>query len=307
MKRVVVIALALIAVGAVAQEQTAQPQTPKDLRFSTNLTQRDEAPSYSDLYCAGFMTTEAVSKTNAITGGTRSPEETLFYRGTQVFVGGGGLQEGSEYSVVRELKDPNHYEPFKGARAAQAAAGQPYAELGRIKVVATRGTEAVAEVEFSCQNMTLGDIVIPFHEHAPVTYRKSGTMERFPSAPGHLNARIVMGQEFDAEAGQGRKVYINAGSNKGVKVGDYFRAVRGYDPEKLNESDSLSYKGPVGEDTQKVPGSVTAETAKQLPLRNLGEMIVLNVTPSSSTAMITNSLEDIMVGDYVELEENPAQ
>ncbi len=194
MKRVVLIALAFFAIGAVAQEQTAQPQTPKDVRFSTNLTQRDEAPSYSDLYCAGFMTTEAVSRTNTVTGGTHSPEETQFYRGTQVFVGGGGLQEGSEYSVIRELKDPNHYEAFKGAKAAQAAAGQPYAELGRIKVIAMRGSEAVAEVEYSCQNMTIGDLVVPFREHVPVSYRKSGTMEKFPAAPGHLNARIVMGK-----------------------------------------------------------------------------------------------------------------
>jgi hypothetical protein len=51
-----------------------------------------------------------------------------------------------------------------------------------------------------------------------------------------------------------------------------------------------------------VPGVVTPAKAKTLPLRNLGEMIVLSVTPTSSTAMITNSLESIEVGDWVELE-----
>jgi hypothetical protein len=58
----------------------------------------------------------------------------------------------------------------------------------------------------------------------------------------------------------------------------------------------------VGDDTQKMPGIVTPALAKTLPPRNLGEMIVLSVTPTSSTAMITNSLETMEVGDQVELE-----
>ena len=304
MKRIVVIALASIAISALAQEPAAQPQAPKDSRFSTNLVQRDEAPSYSDLYCSGFMSNESISHNNLITGGEFTPDQTQFMRGTTVFVGGGGMQAGSEYSVIRELKDPNHFEAFDGQRAAKAAAGQPYAELGRVKVVAIRGNQAVAEVEFSCQNITLGDIVVPFKERPPVAYKKSGNMERFPAGPGKLNARIVMAKEFDTEVGPGQKVYIDAGSNKGVKVGDYFRAVRPYDPDKLSGVDYLSYKAPVGEDTQKTPGKVTRETAKELPLRNVGEMIVLEVTPTSSTAMITSSLEDVIVGDHVELEES---
>ncbi|MGZ4788201.1 MAG: hypothetical protein ACXVZX_06750 [Terriglobales bacterium] len=311
MKKIILVSLALFAVASVAQEQQSRPEVPKEQKFSTNLVQRDEAPSYSDLYCSGFMTNESISKTNLITGGEFSPAQTQFSRGTTVFVGGGGMQAGSEYSVIRELKDPNHFEAFNGQRAAKAVAGQPYAELGRIKVVALRGNQAVAQVQFSCQNMTLGDIVVPFKEHPPVAYRKSGSMERFPSGPGKMTARIVMAQEFDTELGPGQKVYLDAGSNKGIKVGDYFRAVRGYDPDKLSGVDYLSYKAPVGEDTQQTPGTVTRQTAKELPPRNVGEMIILNVTPSSSTAMITNSLEDIIVGDWVEMEEsageNPGQ
>ena len=303
MKKVSLVALLVLSVTAVAQDQPqAAPPAAQGQKFSTNLVQREEAPTPSDLYCAGFITTETVSKTNLIAAGMDSPDQTQFARGNTIFVSGGGMQEGAEYSVLRELHDPDEYEPFVGASAAVAAIGQPYAELGRIRVVAMRGGTAVADVEFSCQNMTIGDIVVPFKEHPPVTYRKASTFERFPSNPGHLMARIVMAREFDAEVGRGQKVYINAGSNKGVKVGDYFRAVRGYDPSKLNAIDNLSYKAPVGEDTQKYPGTVTPQSAKNLPMRSLGEMIVITVTQSSATAMITNSLEDIEVGDYVELE-----
>ncbi|HVZ15677.1 MAG TPA: hypothetical protein VG897_01060 [Terriglobales bacterium] len=307
MKNVILATLALFAAAAVAQNQPAAAPQKAGRTFTTNLVQRDQAPSYSDLYCSGFMTNESISHTNLITGGEFTPEQTAFVRDNAVFVGGGGMQVGSEYAVIRELKDPNHFEAFSGQRAARASVGQAYADLGHIKILAIRGNQAVANVEFSCQSMTAGDIVVPFKERPPVAYKKSASMERFPAGPGKVSARIVMAQEFDTEVGPGQKVYIDAGSNKGVKVGDYFRAVRSYDPARLSGVDSLSYKAPVGEDTQKMPGSVTTKTAKELPPRNVGEMIVLNVTPTSATAMITSSLEDILVGDGVELEESEAQ
>ena len=43
----------------------------------------------------------------------------------------------------------------------------------------------------------------------------------------------------------------------------------------------------------------------ELPRRVVGELIVLSTQPSSATAMITFSLEDIHVGDRVELEPGP--
>lgn len=307
MKRVIPVAILLLSVVAIAQDQQAAAPPAPEKKFITNITTREVAPSYSDLYCSGFVTNETVSHTNAIAGGSQSPDQTQFVRGNTIFIGGGGLQEGSQYSVIRELHDPNRYPPFVGQHEALAAMGQPYAELGRVRVVAIRGSVAVAQVEFSCQNMTMGDYVVPFREHIPVTFRKVSTFERFPPGPSHLTARIVMARDFDEEVGAGQMVYINAGTNKGVKIGDYFRAVRGYDPDKVNPIDALSMKAPVGEDTQKIPGDLPKAVASTLPERALGEMIVINVTQSAATAMITNSLEDIEVGDYVELEEEPQQ
>ncbi len=38
----------------------------------------------------------------------------------------------------------------------------------------------------------------------------------------------MLGKDFDSELGTGMKLYMNVGSNQGVKVGDYFRVVRSY-------------------------------------------------------------------------------
>jgi hypothetical protein len=46
------------------------------------------------------------------------------------------------------------------------------------------------------------------------------------------------------------------GANQGVKVGDYFRAVRTYDADLNDPVDSLSFKAAIAEDTQKKTPSV---------------------------------------------------
>jgi len=302
MKKVLTVALGLIAITAVAQE-SAPVQQPAPPGFRTNLVERMDAPTYSDINCAGFISKEKFNTANQITATEAAPNETLAAETGQILLlSGSGYQEGQRYTVLRELKDPNQYEPYKGQRHDVGEAGQPFAQLGRIKVLTLRGSHAVAEVEFACQAMTTGDFLVPYQEKAPVDYRRESTIEKYPAGPGKVSARIIMSNEFDFLVARGQKVFINAGSDKGVKVGDYFRAVRGYDPDKIDPVEALSYKAPVGDDTQMHPGKVNRQEAKTLPLRNLGEMIVLSVSPTSSTAMITRAWESIEVGDHVELE-----
>ena len=50
------------------------------------------------------------------------------------------------YEIVRELVDPNRYELFAGQHSMLKAMGQPYSELGRVRIVDTRGKMAVAGV-----------------------------------------------------------------------------------------------------------------------------------------------------------------
>ena len=59
-----------------------------------------------------------------------------------------------------------------------------------------------------------------------------------------------MGKDFDSQLATGHKLYINVGSNQGVKIGDFFRAVRGYDADLNDPVDSLSFKAAIAEDTQ---------------------------------------------------------
>ena len=121
----------------------------------------------------------------------------------------------------------------------------------------------------------------------------------------------MLAKEFDGFVGNGNMVYLTIGSNQGVKIGDYFRVTRTYDQDLGDPVDSLSFKASTAEDTQKHPPTIGSKwwqkskgpaiDVDQMPRRAVGELIILSTTPSSATGMITFALEDIHVGDDVEL------
>ncbi len=130
---------------------------------------------------------------------------------------------------------------------------------------------------------------------------------------GKASGRIVLAKDFDLLLGTGSKVYINVGANQGVKVGDYFRAVRTYEADLRDPVDSLSFKASTTDDTQMHPPTIEGHmfsktkgpiiNVADMPRRAMGEIVVINVTPTTATGMLVFALEDVHVGDHVELDE----
>ncbi len=98
-----------------------------------------------------------------------------------------------------------------------------------------------------------------------------------------------------------------------MKVGDYFRAVRSYSSDLADPVDTLSFAASTAEDTQRRPPSIEGNWmtktkgpnihVSDLPRRAVGEIVVISVTPTTATGMIVFSLEDVHVGDGVELDD----
>jgi outer membrane protein OmpA-like peptidoglycan-associated protein len=218
---------------------------------------------------------------------------------------GGGFQEGATYEILRKLRDPNRWEVFKGQGSTVREAGQPFAQIGQVKVVSVRGEMAITHITFSCEPIVPGDFAIPFVARPRPPFRPDPSFDRFAPPNGKLTGRIVMARDFDSVLGQGRIAYLDIGSEQGVKVGDYFHATRTYDQTLDSEIDALSLKASFVEDTQKRKRKLPARNYDELPRRTLGTMIVLNVSPRSSTALTTFALEDITVGDGMEMFEPP--
>ncbi len=211
---------------------------------------------------------------------------------------------GTQYWLVRQVRDPNHYEAFRGQNTLLRQLGRPYADIGRVRVVAIHNNIAVTQVEFTCEDIMPGDAAIPFVERATPALRGKINFDPFRARPTESSpAGSSWRKTLTLMAGMGRKVYLNVGANQGVKAGDYFRAVRTYDSYKNDEVDNLSFKATYYDDSQVAAGTFPYSRLREFPRISLGEMVVLSVTPTSSTAMVTLALEDIHLGDGVELEE----
>jgi hypothetical protein len=275
--------------------------------------ERVQTPTNADLYCAGFISDHAMANANYVAGGLNTPIASKFENGDLIYLSGGGYQAGQEYSVLRELVDPNEEELFEGQQRLLKSLGQPYSELGRIRVVDTRNKMAIAEVEFSCDALVPGDITVPYTEKTPISFHPPVRFDRYLPASTKTRGRIVLAKDFDSQLGTGGKVYLNVGANQGVKVGDYFRAVRPYSADLKDPVDSLSFKAAETEDTQKNQPSFEANfltrtkgpaiRVEDMPRRAVGELVILSTTPTTATGMIVFALEEVHVGDQVELDE----
>jgi hypothetical protein len=272
-----------------------------------------QTPTYADVYCAGFINRQTLPDANFIAGGLDTPFTTKFVKGDTVYLQGTGYTAGAEYEIVRALKDLNEYEMFPGQRKLIKETGQPYMEVGRVRIIDTRSRAAIAQIEYSCDPVNPGDTAIPFAERPMVSFHPPIKFDRFLPTGSKVSGRIVMGKDFDSQLGTGQKIYINVGSNQGVKIGDYFRAVRNYETDLHDPVDSLSFRASTSEDTQKKQATVDPRLfeksngpvihVRNLPRRAVGEFVIIGTTPTTATGMIVFALEDVHAGDGVELDE----
>jgi hypothetical protein len=276
--------------------------------------ERIPTPTYADLYCAGFISKHVLPDANFIQGGLETPTTTKFNRGDIVYLRGTGYTAGSEFEIVRALQDINEYEMFPGQKKVLKETGQPYEEVGRVKIIDSRNKAAVAFVEYSCDGINPGDTAIPFAEKQRIEAHGPIRFDRYlPASSSKVSGRIVMAKDFDSQVGTGQKVYINVGSNQNVKIGDYLRIVRSYESDLKDPVDSLSFRAAIAEDTQKKMPSFDPEMfekqngpvihVRDLPRRAVGEMVILGVTDTTATGMIVFANENVMPGDGVEFDQ----
>ncbi len=302
MKRVLAAAV-LLGSLCFAQQPTAPAPTGStgpSVGATADVTEQLVPVSMSDIYCSGVMTDKPVSRANFVVGGLGTPDQVRFGERDLIYIKG-TYQPGTLVSVLREWRTEDTTEFYQGVRKMQKEAGQPYLDEGYAKVIEQRGEFAVARVQFSCDPIVNGDLVVPFQERPLVKVRQRTTANRFPVASGGLNGKIVMVREGDHFAAVGRKVFLNLGSEKGVKPGDYFQVVRGYTADVYDAADKATLSSTITDDTQKNPPKIADRS--ELPQRLVGELVVLNVQDKTATAMVTFMLEEIHAGDAIQMEQ----
>ncbi|MGA2990396.1 MAG: hypothetical protein ABSD88_07960 [Candidatus Korobacteraceae bacterium] len=299
MRRLALFLLIVYALTGMAQQGVPDPAG----RQRAVLLGHRYVASYKDIYCAGFVTREQFPRGNFVVGGRSSPEVTHFGRNETVFLAGSDYEPGRRYAIIRDVRDPNRYEFYKGQNKALEQLGQLYAEVGYVTVKSIEDKYAVAVVDVSCQPLIPGDIVIAARDKGslvvePRSFPFSVFGVPLPKQHGH----IVMSSDFDYMSGTRKAVYINLGSNAGLAPGDYLRISRSYDPATMSESSLITLRATTVDDTQHKAASIPRSSLKNWPLRGVGELVVISVTPGSATCMVTIALEEVQLGDIVSRE-----
>jgi hypothetical protein len=255
----------------------------------------------SNIYCSGFYTTERVSDDLRLVSGEQAEYKITFTTNDIVFLSKGanqGVKPGDRFSVVRQDKDLLNVQFFKWQDKLSKAMGTHYADLGELEVIKVQPNIAIAKVSMSCDLMQRGDIVRPFIERPAGPYKQDSSFDLLAPASGKPVAMIVRGRDTAQMTGRWDTVHVNLGASQGVKVGDYFRIFR----YQGTRSETI----PVEKDYQDRLYGFGANPKhyswNDLPREILGEGIVLNVSPNSSSVLITLSKMEIFSGDYVELE-----
>ena len=286
---------------AAQPESAPKPPQPQASISTTNKIERFNGPTLAEVYCAGFITKQEVHASAIVIDDSRAPEQVRSSERSYIYLSGNDVQEGKEYLLLRHSHDPNHNQSYPGQLAMVSNLGELYEDLGRAKVIAVRKKVGVAEIESGCSETLPGDIAVPFQERPRPEFKQTN-FEQFAVPNGKTKGRIVIARDLDTLVGTRRVVYLNVGEAQGVKPGDYFRALRDYASIADNPAESLPFKAPPYDPTQKNPPNFQFhQHAGELPIRAIGEMMVLSTTPNSSAALTTYVPEDIHLGDSVEM------
>jgi len=288
--RIAVLSLSVFLGAAASSAQNVTPAAP-------TIPQVD----YSTVNCSGFVSDQRVPDELRLVSGEESNYKITFGRGDYVHINRGqdkGVRVGDRFSVVRPDKDPTDVPWFKWQVKLLKAMGTPYVDLGQVRIVNVQPKVSVAQVIFSCDYMQRGDILEPYEDRPAPPFKDSATFDHFAPISGKPVAMLVAGKDYGQVYGKLSPVYVNLGTNQGVKVGDYFRIFR--------YQGSMAETVPQTKDYQYALygfGSAPSRYAwNDLPREVLGEGIVINVSRNSSTMIITLSSIETYAGDYVEIE-----
>lgn len=299
--------ISVLALAAVSWGQATQPPKKPVVQITGRKASTANAPTLSDMYCGGFIASEKIPTERFVVAGWNSPDQTRYASPSVdvLYIRTRDSKAGDRLEIIRRAKDPNGYEYFSGQHAAVKSLGEPYFEMGYVKVVEVQRDVAIAVPELACADFVEGDIAVPFEERPAPPFRVV-SLDRIAPLSGKPTGRIVMGHEFDGYLGAKSMGVIDMGENKGLKVGDYVRVTRTYARTYHDPEAGLAMKANANEDTQVDAYNMGRIDVASLPLRTLGDAIVVEVRKKTATVMVVNSLQEIQVGDGVELMDTSA-
>src|ERR1700741_4070128 len=212
--RIAVLSLSVFLGAAVSSAQDEPQGGPRVPRVD-----------YSTVNCSGFVTDLRVPDEIRLVSGEQSNYKLTWWQGDYIHINRGqdkGVRVGDRFSVVRPDKDPTDVPWFKWQAKLFRAMGTQYQDAGQVRVVNVQPKVSVAQIIFSCGYMQRGDILVPYQDRPTPPYKDpAAPFDHFAPVSGRPVAMVVGGKDYGQTFGKLSALYVNLGTNQGVKVGDY--------------------------------------------------------------------------------------
>lgn len=276
----------------------------------------------NNLYCAGYIQKAGVNTSVEIVGADDEKDQHIYAQNDELYISSGsvnGVNVGDIFSVIRPRGK------VRSAWNKKKDLGFYVEEVGAVEIVEVMRNVSVARVKTSCNTILLGDLVekVPVRE-SPL-FKQRDALDLFSMPTGKAKGRIVMARDGLEMVAREQIVYIDLGREDNVQIGDYLTIFRplgegnlftkepkeviinkeeGFQSNKYKGS-KFSIQSPRKKGSQATGSIVTTEDAKKgrPPLRKVvGEMVILNVSEKTATAVIVRNASEIHTGDFVEVQ-----
>lgn len=278
----------------------------------------------NNLYCAGYVQTSPVDTSMQIVGGREEQEQYFYSQNNVVYINAGKgsrLKEGDVLSVFRPRGKVS-----KKITDKDGSLGFYVQEVGALEVLRVKDEYSVARVKASCDNFLMGDLVEPIASRTSPLYKERPPLDLYADASGKAVGRLFLNRDGGELISRDQIVYVDLGAEDNVKIGDYMSVFRpvgdgslfmpsdsetvqassyGYPSEHFNGS-KYSNQAPRrrGDKAQSSTNSQldSKHIRPQMIRKVVGELVVLNVKERTATAVVVRTAQEILPGDYVEVQ-----
>jgi hypothetical protein len=221
----------------------------------------------ADVYCSGYLGSHDETFAGRIVNAEKERNQSMFMAGDVMYLDIGaesGVQAGMEFTIVRPSRLVDRWD------SVRESVGRIYMTPGRVRVLCAQEKSSIAEIVYSCNEVEVGDYVAPF-EPIPVPLVRRTRPEGICDTPnGKPVGHLVETRDAVTPVGTGTVVFLDLGEQDGLNPGDFLTVFR--------------------------------PSTRAVGIRTvLGEAAILTTRNRTSVAIITSMIDNMGVGDAVEI------
>ena len=186
--RILLFSLMAIAFSSMAFSQ--DEQVPLTVNEKPKRTQ--SIAGSNNLYCAGYIQSNAISTVNKIIGGQDEADKYIYAQNDFLYINMGndkGVNVGDMFAVVRPRG------AVKSKWSKKGDVGFYVQEVGSLEVVNVKREVSVVRVKTSCDNFLLGDLVQLVPQRTSPVFEQHSALNRFGDPSGKATGRILMARD----------------------------------------------------------------------------------------------------------------